>query len=92
MANRHSRPHLVATLAIGAREILRSGMWVLGRAMPSGSDTNHSTAQRGGETLHRGVGSVRRVATTLKRALPGENSAQARLARAKAAGRAKQGE
>ena len=92
MANRHVRPRSVATMVIGARETLRNGIWVLGRALPSESSTDGSTTQRGGEPLHRLVGSVKHVGSTLKGALPGQNTAQARLARAKAAGRRKVGE
>ena len=69
MANRHVRPRLVATLAIGMREILRNGMWVLGKVMPSGSATNGSTTQRGGDMAHRAVGSVKQVGSRLKGAL-----------------------
>ena len=92
MANRHVRPRLVATLAIGTREILRNGMWVLGKAMPSGTGTNGSTTQRGGDVFHRVTGSLKQVGSKLKRALPGQNTAQARLARAKAAGRRTEGD
>ena len=64
MANRHVRPRLVATLAIGTREILRNGMWVLGKAMPSGTGTNGSTTQRGGDVFRRVTGSLKQVGST----------------------------
>lgn len=82
MANKHERPGLVATLATGVRDIPRNASWLLGKAMSSGDDENgadHGAAPQGV------VDSVKQVGWTLKGALPGQDTVEARLARARTA-------
>ena len=75
---------LVATLATGMKDIPRNASWLLGKAMPVGNGTNGSShaRQRGVPCV---VDSVKQVGWTLKGALPGQDSVEARLARARAA-------
>ena len=77
MANKSEHQGLVASLATGMKDIPRNASWLLGKAMSPGGENG---AANGGM-----VDSVRQAGSSLVAALPGQDSVDARLARARAA-------
>lgn len=82
MANRHGRPRLVRTLATGVKDMPHNASWLLVKAMSSGDDAKGASH---GEGPNGVVDSVKHVGSTIKGVLPGGDSVEARLSRARAA-------
>ena len=91
MSDRNGRHGLVGTLATGMRDIPRNASWLVGRAISPGSTSDDNGGSSPGTNGFRD--GLRSTKASLQDALPGQNSVEARLARARdAAERAKAAE
>lgn len=91
MASRQERGGLVGALSTGIKDIPRNASWLLGRAVASGGDDG---GDGDGERSSSGViDTVKQASLSLRAALPGDDSVEARLERARiASARAREAE
>jgi hypothetical protein len=81
MRNGHARRGLAATLASGMKDIPRNASWVVGKAL-STQDEGSDGEDASGPTLGD---AVRQAGWSLRGALPGQDSVEARLEKARVA-------
>jgi hypothetical protein len=80
MRNERARRGLAATLATGMKDIPRNASWVVGKALSTNNDADDADAS--GPTLGD---AVRQAGWSLRGALPGQDSVEARLEKARIA-------
>jgi colicin import membrane protein len=84
MSHKNDRHGLVGTLAAGVKDIPRNATWLVGKAISPGGAAHSGDGSNGGSPSSGGLlDTVRSARASVQDAFPGQDSVEARLARAR---------